>query len=117
VNSQQHEYEKFVAASGAARDISLNIPEAVRRADSRHHVFRQPRHAEILTIRRRFVIRGSMSLGDFSAFNGYLSILIFPVIMIGFMSNVMAQRAPRTCGSRWSSTRRRRRTRARSPPT
>jgi ATP-binding cassette subfamily B protein len=39
----------------------------------------------------RFVIRGSMTLGDFSAFNNYLSILIFPVIVIGFMSNVMAQ--------------------------
>src|SRR5256714_2172497 len=25
VNSQQHEYEKFVAASGAARDVRLNI--------------------------------------------------------------------------------------------
>ena len=32
-----------------------------------------------------------MSLGDFTAFNSYLTILIFPVIMIGFMSNVMAQ--------------------------
>ena len=32
-----------------------------------------------------------MSLGDFTAFNSYLAILIFPVIMIGFMSNVMAQ--------------------------
>src|ERR1700675_2918563 len=32
-----------------------------------------------------------MSLGDFTAFNAYLAILIFPVILIGFMSNVMAQ--------------------------
>ena len=32
-----------------------------------------------------------MTLGDFTAFNSYLAILIFPVIMIGFMSNVMAQ--------------------------
>ncbi len=45
----------------------------------------------ILTIGGRFVIRGSMTLGDFTAFNTYLSILIFPVILIGFMSNVMAQ--------------------------
>ena len=45
----------------------------------------------ILTMGGRFVIRGSMSLGDFTAFNSYLSILIFPVIMIGFMSNLMAQ--------------------------
>ena len=45
----------------------------------------------ILTLGGRFVITGAMSLGDFTAFNSYLAILIFPVIMIGFMSNVMAQ--------------------------
>ena len=45
----------------------------------------------ILALGGRFVIRGSMTLGDFTAFNSYLAILIFPVILIGFMSNVMAQ--------------------------
>jgi len=32
-----------------------------------------------------------MSLGDFTAFNTYLGILIFPILIIGFMSNVIAQ--------------------------
>jgi len=32
-----------------------------------------------------------MSLGDFAAFNSYVTILIFPIIVIGFMSNVIAQ--------------------------
>jgi ATP-binding cassette subfamily B protein len=32
-----------------------------------------------------------MSLGDFTAFNNYFVILVFPVIMIGFMSQLMAQ--------------------------
>ena len=32
-----------------------------------------------------------MTLGDFAAFNSYLSLLIFPIILIGFMSNVIAQ--------------------------
>ena len=32
-----------------------------------------------------------MTLGDFAAFNSYLSLLIFPIIVIGFMSNVIAQ--------------------------
>ena len=45
----------------------------------------------ILTLGGRFVINGSMTLGDFTAFNSYLAILIFPVIIIGFMSNIMAQ--------------------------
>jgi ATP-binding cassette subfamily B protein len=37
------------------------------------------------------VITGSMSLGDFTAFNSYLTILIFPLMILGFMSNVIAQ--------------------------
>ena len=38
-----------------------------------------------------FVIVGAMSLGNFTAFNSYLAILIFPIMIIGFMSNVIAQ--------------------------
>jgi len=38
-----------------------------------------------------FVIQGSMSLGNFTAFNSYLAILIFPILILGFMSNVIAQ--------------------------
>jgi ATP-binding cassette subfamily B protein len=45
----------------------------------------------ILLLGGRFVIAGSMTLGDFSAFNTYLALLIFPIILLGFMSNVMAQ--------------------------
>jgi len=45
----------------------------------------------ILTLGGRFVIVGCMSIGNFMAFNGYLAILIFPVIVIGFMSTVSAQ--------------------------
>lgn len=32
-----------------------------------------------------------MSLGNFAAFNSYLAMLIFPILIIGFMSNVIAQ--------------------------
>src|ERR1019366_2779742 len=45
----------------------------------------------ILALGGHFVIAGSMSLGDFTAFNSYLAILVFPIILIGFMSNVIAQ--------------------------
>ena len=45
----------------------------------------------ILLLGGRLVILGSMTLGDFTAFNSYLALLIFPIIMLGFMSNVMAQ--------------------------
>ncbi len=37
------------------------------------------------------VIEGTMTLGEFTAFNSYLGMLIFPIMMLGFMSNLIAQ--------------------------
>jgi ATP-binding cassette subfamily B protein len=45
----------------------------------------------ILALGGHFVITGSMTLGNFAAFNSYLLLLIFPILMIGFMSNIIAQ--------------------------
>jgi len=45
----------------------------------------------ILAMGGHFVVAGSMSLGNFAAFNSYLFLLIFPILMIGFMSNIIAQ--------------------------
>ncbi len=45
----------------------------------------------ILVLGGHYVIAGTMSLGDFVAFNSYMVILIFPIIIIGFMSGVIAQ--------------------------
>jgi len=91
LNSQQPEYEKFLAASTAARDISLSILRLFASLIPVITFAINLATLMILTIGGRFVIRGSMTLGEFTAFNSYLSILIFPVIMIGFMSNLMAQ--------------------------
>jgi ATP-binding cassette subfamily B protein len=93
LNSQQHEYDKFLAATTAARDISLSILRLFASLIPVITFAINLATLMILTLGGRFVIRGSMSLGEFTAFNSYLSILIFPVIMIGFMSNLMAQAA------------------------
>ena len=45
----------------------------------------------ILPLGGHYVIAGRMSLGDFTAFNSYLTMLVFPILVIGFMSNVIAQ--------------------------
>lgn len=45
----------------------------------------------ILALGGHFVIAGRMSLGNFAAFNSYIFLLIFPILMIGFMSNIIAQ--------------------------
>src|SRR5262249_57950252 len=91
VNSQQHEYEKFLAANSQARTISLSILRLFAGLIPVIMFATNLATLMILTLGGRFVILGSMSLGDFTAFNSYLAILIFPVIIIGFMSNIMAQ--------------------------
>jgi ATP-binding cassette, subfamily B, bacterial len=91
VNSQQFEFEKFVAANTEARTISLSILRLFASLIPVIIFCTNLATLMILTLGGRFVILGSMSIGDFTAFNSYLAILIFPVIVIGFMSNVMAQ--------------------------
>jgi ATP-binding cassette subfamily B protein len=91
LNSQQYEYEKFLAANGDARTISLSILRLFASLIPIIVFSTNLATLMILILGGHFVIQGSMSLGDFAAFNSYLAILIFPVIMIGFMSNVMAQ--------------------------
>jgi ATP-binding cassette, subfamily B, bacterial len=93
VNSQQYEHEKFIAANTEARNISLSILRLFATLIPVIIFCTNLATLMILTLGGRFVIQGTMSLGDFMAFNSYLAILIFPVIVIGFMSNVMAQAA------------------------
>jgi ATP-binding cassette, subfamily B, bacterial len=91
INSQQPEYEKFLAANEQAKNLGMSvlrlfawlIPIIVLTASFAG--------ITILTLGGHFVIMNTMTLGDFAAFNSYLSLLIFPIIMIGFMSNVIAQ--------------------------
>ena len=91
LNSQQYEAQKFLAANTEARDISLSILNLFASLIPVIIFSTNVATLMILVIGGRFVITGAMTLGDFTAFNSYLAILVFPVIIIGFMSNVMAQ--------------------------
>ncbi|HEV3223748.1 MAG TPA: ABC transporter ATP-binding protein [Puia sp.] len=91
INSQQPEYEKFLSANDQAKNLGLSIlrlfawliPIIVLTANFAG--------ITILALGGHFVIINTMTVGDFAAFNSYLSLLIFPIILIGFMSNVIAQ--------------------------
>jgi ATP-binding cassette, subfamily B, bacterial len=93
LNSQHDEYEKFLAAAVNAREIGLSILRLFASLIPIIVFSTNLATLTILTLGGRFVINGDMTLGDFTAFNSYLAIVIFPVIVIGFMSNVMAQAA------------------------
>lgn len=45
----------------------------------------------VLVLGGHFVITGTMTIGDITAFNSYIGILIFPLMMLGFMGNVIAR--------------------------
>ncbi len=91
INSQQLEYQKFLDANTKAKSLGLSIlklfagliPVIIFTANMAGLV--------ILTMGGHFVIAGTMSLGDYAAFSSYLALLIFPILVIGFMSNVIAQ--------------------------
>ena len=91
INSQQLEYDKFLAANTDAKDLGLAILRLFAALIPVIGFTANIAALTILVLGGHFVITGSMSLGDFAAFNSYLALLIFPIIVIGFMSNVIAQ--------------------------
>ena len=91
LNSQQVEYQKFVSANAEAKNVGLSILSIMSALIPTITLAANAATVIILLLGGRFVIAGRMTLGDFSAFNTYLALLIFPIILLGFMSNVMAQ--------------------------
>lgn len=91
LNSQALEYDKFLAANAEAKSIGMRILRMFAALIPIIMFATNLATLAIVALGGHFVISGAMTLGDFTAFTSYLSILIFPIIIIGFMSNVVAQ--------------------------
>jgi len=91
VNSQHSEYNKFLAANTKAKEFGLSILGLFAGLIPVITFTANMAGVTILLLGGHFVIAGSMSLGDFAAFMSYLGMLIFPILIMGFMSNVIAQ--------------------------
>ncbi|WP_295673692.1 ABC transporter ATP-binding protein [uncultured Mucilaginibacter sp.] len=91
INSQQLEFDKFLKANTQARDIGLGILRLFAGLIPIITFTANIATLTILAVGGHFIINNTMSLGDFAAFNSYLSQLIFPIFVIGFMSNIIAQ--------------------------
>ncbi|SDE22340.1 ABC transporter ATP-binding protein [Pedobacter soli] len=91
INSQQLEYNKFLDANAKARDLGLSILRLFAGLIPIIIFVSNLSGLCILVLGGHFVITDSMSLGEFAAFSSYLSLIIFPILVIGFMSNVIAQ--------------------------
>jgi len=93
LNSHQSEYEKFLAANSEAKSIGLQVLKIFASMVPAIGFIANLAVLIILALGGQFVISGKMTLGDFTAFNSYVGLLIFPVLIIGVMSSIIAQAA------------------------
>lgn len=91
LNSQQPESMKFLESNLESRNLGMSILRMFATLIPVIMFVANMAVVTILALGGHFVVVGKMSLGNFAAFNSYLLMLIFPIIMIGFMSNVIAQ--------------------------
>ncbi len=91
LHSQALEHDKFIAANEKAKSLGMQILRLFAAMIPVITFVASMATVIILGLGGHFVIAGTMSLGDFAAFNSYLSTLIFPIFVIGFMSNIIAQ--------------------------
>lgn len=85
------EHEKFNKANTDAKEIGLKILSLFAAMIPVITFVANLGTLIILMLGGHFVIIGSMSVGDFAAFNSYIAILIFPIFIIGFMMNIISQ--------------------------
>ena len=91
LNSQQPESIKFLETNLVSRNLGLSILRLFATLIPVIMFVSNMAVVTILALGGHFVVAGTMSLGNFAAFNSYLFLLIFPILMIGFMSNIIAQ--------------------------
>lgn len=91
VNTQARETVRFTEAAESSRATSMKI---LRQFASMIPIITFLTNAAvliILTLGGHFVISGGMTIGQLSAFLAYLTILVFPIIIIGFTSMSISQ--------------------------
>lgn len=90
LNSQQPESMKFLETNLELRNNSLGIVRLFSTLIPVIMFVSNLAVVMILALGGHYVVNGTFSLGNFAAFNSYLIMLIFPILMIGFMSNIIA---------------------------
>lgn len=91
LNSQQPESVRFLETNLENRNLGLSILRLFATLIPIIMFVSNLAMITILALGGHFVVMGTMSLGNLAAFNSYLLLLIFPILMIGFMSNIIAQ--------------------------
>lgn len=91
LHSESSEHEKFKDANAKARSIGVGILKLFSFMIPIITFVSSMGTLIVVTLGGYYVTQGSMTLGSFTAFNSYVIILIFPILVIGFISNIIAQ--------------------------
>ncbi|HEX7710785.1 MAG TPA: ABC transporter ATP-binding protein [Sphingomonadaceae bacterium] len=91
LDSGRREFSRFLEVNEQARALGLRILNHFASMIPIITFLANLATLTILALGGHFVIVGEMSIGEFSAFNSYLAILIFPIIVIGFTSMMISQ--------------------------
>lgn len=90
LNAQQPENQKFLEKNLESRNLGLSIVRLFSVLVPSIMFVSNLAVVLILALGGHFVVIDSLTIGNFAAFNSYVVMLIFPVMMIGFMSNIIA---------------------------
>ena len=91
LNSQCFEHDKFTGANTQARNIGMGILRLFSFMIPIITFVSSMGTLIVVTLGGYYVTHASMTLGSFVAFNSYIAIFIFPILVIGFISNIIAQ--------------------------
>ncbi len=90
LNSHQPENQKFLEKNLHSRNLGLSIVRLFSVLIPSIMFVSNLAVVLILALGGHYVVMGTLTIGNFAAFNSYVVMLIFPVMMIGFMSNIIA---------------------------
>ncbi len=89
-NSGKLEHEKYSKKNTEARENGMDILRYFSLLIPAMGGIANIASLIILLLGGHYVMTNIMSLGDFTAFNSYVFILIFPLIMLGFVSSIIS---------------------------
>jgi ATP-binding cassette subfamily B protein len=91
VHSEARETTRFTGAAENSRTISMKILRQFATMIPMINFLTNVATLIILTLGGHFVISGGMTIGKLAAFLSYLTILVFPIIIIGFTTASISQ--------------------------
>ena len=91
LNSQYVETQKFLEVNTQSKEIGLSILSLFASLLPLIGIIANFGLVAVVFIGGRSIVSGSFTIGGLTAFLSYISMLIFPIIIIGFISNVMAR--------------------------